>query len=215
MESLKNKVEEILKVNSIDFEIEYHHKGNFVNITGANEIKDDLETWIDTMFLTEYLISKDILYNYSGSFILKESKIFVSISFKGPYNGEFEQVELPIDLVFSDESLKAALLKAITTEIDFSELFMQFGYDEDEGFEYFNLTYWDKNNKDIDMVEKLGVETITKIKEVVEMSIIDNVPCLILPPDLIQNYYAECEENSIRYIISSSDLEIEWDEIEN
>ena len=86
MESLKKKVEEILRVDKIDFSLEVHHKGHFIDIQGADQIKDDLESWIGYDFLTEYLVSKDIFYNFSGSFILQDDKIMICISFTGPYD---------------------------------------------------------------------------------------------------------------------------------
>ena len=215
MENLKNKVEEILRVNKIDFKLFYHHKGHEIDINGADEIKDDLESWIGYDVLNEYLIGRDIYYNFSGSFILQDDKIMIYLSFVGPYEGEFESVELPLDLIFADENVKKDLEKVISTKIDYSELFVQFGYDESDNFKYFNMMYWNEQSDCIELTENLSMESITQVKDIVKDYIQSNVPSLNLPTDIRQEYYAECEENRIQYYISSSDLTIEWDAVEN
>ena len=135
MDNLKKKIEEILRVNKINFKLYYHHKGHEIDINGADEIKDDLESWIGYDVLNEYLIGRDIYYNFSGSFILLDDKIMIFLSFVGPYEGEFDPVELPIESIFSNEIIKKDLESVISTKIDFSELYVQFGYDESEDFE--------------------------------------------------------------------------------
>jgi hypothetical protein len=215
MESLKNKVEEILLINRIDFDLQYHHKGHFININGADEIKDDLENWIGYEALIQYLIGKDILYNFSGSFLLNEGKILIYVSFTGPYEDEFEPVELPIESIFSDDNIESDLKSIISLEIDYSELFIKFGFDETENFSYFDIYYWDENSNDIQLTEKLTLNSINYIKDFIKKFVNNNVPSLNLPRDIEQDYYAECEENTIRYYINSSEMVIEWDAVEN
>jgi hypothetical protein len=215
MENLKNKVEKILQVNIIEFELIYHHKGHFIDITGADEIKDDLETWIGYEVLIEYLVGKDILYNFSGSFVLKEDKILIYVSFTGPYEGEFESVELPIDNIFSNENIKKDIEKVISTEIDLSELSVQFCFDESDDFKYFDISYWSETRNWIELTENLSLESISYVKTFLTDYIKSNVPRLNLPSEIEQEYYAECEENTIRYYINSSDMVIEWDAVEN
>ena len=215
MESLKKKVEEILRVDKIDFSLEVHHKGHFIDIQGADQIKDDLESWIGYDFLTEYLVSKDIFYNFSGSFILQDDKIMICISFTGPYDDEFESVELPVDLIFANENAKKDLEKVISGEIDFSELFVQFGYDESEGFKHLDVSYRNETSKWVELTQSLNSESISHIKDFLEDYIRSNVPSLNLPIEIEQAYYAECDQNTIQYSINSSEMFIEWDAIEN
>ena len=215
MGNLKNKVEEILRVNKIEFDLKYHHKGHFVDITGADQIKDDLESWIGYDFLTEYLVNKDIFYNFSGSFTMHDDKLIICISFTGPYDGEFESVELPLDLIFADENVKKDIEKLISTEIDFSELSVQFGYDESQDFNYLDVSYWNETSKWIELTQNLSLESISHIKDFVKDYIKSNVPSLNLPREIEQDYYAECEENTICYYIKSSEMVIEWDAVEN
>jgi hypothetical protein len=216
MNSLKNKITEILRVNNIVFSLEYHHKGHFIDIKGADDIVTELESWIGYDVLNEYLIGRDIYYNFSGAFILQNDKIMISISFSGPYEGEFEAVELPVDQIFSEESVKKDLENVISAEIDFSELYVQFGYDESEGCKYLDVNYFNETSGNwIELTQTLSVESMTHLKEFIKDYIPSNVPSLNLPKEIEQEYYAECEENKIQYYISSSDLTIEWDAVEN
>jgi len=215
MKKLRKKIEEILRVNKIDFTLNYHHKGHEININGADEIKDDLESWIGYEVLNEYLIGRDIYYNFSGSFILQDDKIMMNLSFKGPYEGEFEPVELPIESILSNEIIKKDVESVISAKIDYSELFVQFGYDVSEDFKFLNVSYWNEEGKCIELIEKLSAESISYLKDTLKEYTISNVPCLNLPTEIDQYYYAECEENRIKYYINTSDMCITWDEIEN
>jgi hypothetical protein len=215
MENLKKKVQEILAVNTIDFDLQYHHKGHFITITGADEIKSNLENWIGYEALIQYLIGKDILYNFSGSFELNEGDILIYVSFTGPYEDEFEPVELPIESIFFDDDIERDLKSVISMEINYSELFIKFGFDETQDFNYLEIYYWDENSNDIQLTEKLTRNSINYIRNFIKMFLNNNVPRLNLPREIEQDYYAECEENTIRYYINSSHMVIEWDAVEN
>ena len=117
MECLKNKVEAILRNNKIYFDFQYHHKGHLINIKGADGIKDDLENWIGYDVLTEYLIGKDILYNFSGFFDLNEGEILINLFFTGPYDEEFEPLEMPIKSIFSGENLEKELKSIVSSPV--------------------------------------------------------------------------------------------------
>jgi hypothetical protein len=215
MKNLKKKIEEVLRVNKIDFTLNYHHKGHEINIIGADEINGDLESWIGYEVLNEYLIGRDILYNFGGTFILQNNKIMIYLSFEGPYEGEFDPVELQIESIFSNEIIKKDVESVIATKIDYSELFVQFGYDESEDFKYLDVSYWNEEGKCIELIEKLNAESILYLKDTLKEYTVSKVPCLNLPPEIDQYYYSECEENRIKYYINTSDMCITWDEIEN
>ncbi len=215
MKNLKKKIEEILRINKIDFTLNYHHKGHEININGADEINDDLESWIGYEVLNEYLIGRDIFYNFGGSFILQNNKIMIYLSFEGPYEGEFKPVELPIESIFSNEIIKKDVESVISTKIDYSELFVHFEYDESEDFKYLDVSYWSEEGKCIELIEKLSAESISYLKDTLKEYTVSNVPCLNLPTEIDQYYYSECEENRIKYYINTSDMCITWDEIEN
>jgi hypothetical protein len=215
MESLKQKAYEILQKNRIDFDLEYYHKGQSFKVTGADEIKDDLEHWISFNGLPEYLISKGIYSNFSGSIVSEKDKIIFWVSFESPFYDDCEPVVIPEEFFTLNDAIKMDFKSIIGNEIDFSNMFLNFGLDETEGFEHFDICYWTNNGEDFTLTDKLDIESINKLKEISKEFVIKNANSLIVPEGITQSFHAECQENVIRYYFSTSSLRIEWDEIEN
>ena len=214
MEDLKKQLTEILKTEKIYFSFEYQHKAHFVEIHGADQISDDLEYWIGHEVLVQYLLDKNIYYNFEGSFILKDEKILICISFSGPYDDEFEPVTLPVEIILSDKTVKKEIEKAISTELDYSAFLVQFKYEESGKFNYLNLTYWNEISNQNEIVDYLNSESISIIKNKVKEFIQNNVPILNLPKNIKQKYFCVAsEENRIKYYISTSEMTIEWEEL--
>ena len=213
--SLKKNLIEILRSNPIEFTLDYHHKGHFVNITGADEIQSELEDWIAYEVLVEYLVGESIFYNFTGSFGIESEKLMIYLWFTGPLADE---EEVDFDLILDYETLKDEYginLHDITNiQNEEIETFFGFSYDNINEFERFD--FYCKSNEDeiVKLTEHLTEDQLMDLKKHVASNLICNIPDLNhVPSSLEQNWYVECDGDCINYSITGGPLELNWDDV--
>jgi hypothetical protein len=213
MNNLKQKLEEALKTNKINYVFQYCGFNLDIIIHGADQIKEDISNWLVHDF-SMYLVNKSIFYNFSGSFMIQDEKLKISVSFVGPNDEEFKYINLPLEVLFSDVSIKQAIENIISSTIKIDELSIDFEYSEKNGFKNFEISY--VNEKKIIKLHKLlRNELISHIKDLIKTHVQNNAQFLSLPVDINQEYFATCDDNIINYSIITSNMIIEWDAIEN
>lgn len=213
IELFKDKLlRNIKKIGDISFDVFLHHKGHHVELPDLGEFKDELEEWIAYSGLAEYLVSKDIYYAFSGTIYLDEEEVMVSVKFSGPYDDEFENTLIEIDNstlahITGDETLKQPL-----NDFNSDEFFIQFEYDQEQGYLDFSADYYVENGF-IDFQDIFIDQQIERLKSLCEQHVLSNVPTLNVPSDLPQYWSASCDQGSVSYSISTGSLILRFDDI--
>jgi len=202
----------IKEVGEISFSVLMHHKGHHVNLPDLGEFQIELEEWIAYSGLAEYLVSKDIYYEFSGVIYLEEDETIISVKFDGPYDEEFEKLVINIDNETLLEVIGTDTLKQPFNNYNSDEFFIQFEYDESQGFLSFSADYYD-DNRWIDLKDVFVDGQIERLKKLCEQSVLSNLPTLDVPLELTQDWSASCDQNSVKYSITTGFLKIRFDDI--
>lgn len=213
LNSFKEKLTlKINEIGNISFSVFFHHKGHHVDLPDLGNFKDELEEWIAYSGLAEYLVSKDIYYEFSGAIYLEDDEIFISVQFNGPYDEEFEEMVINIDNETLLEVIGTDTLKQPLNNYCSDEFFIQFEYDESQGFLSFSADYYD-DNRWIDIKDVFVDGQIERLKKLCEQSVLSNLPTLDVPLELTQDWSASCDQNSVKYSITTGFLKIRFDDI--
>ena len=202
----------INQIGDITFDVVLHHKGHHVELPGLGEFKNELEEWIAYSGLAEYLVSKDIYYAFSGTLYLERDEIMVSVQFSGPYDEEFENTLIEIDDSSLTQIIGDDVLKQPLDDFNPDEFFIQFDYDQDQGFLGFSADYY-VENRFIDFQDIFVEQQIERLKSICEQHVLRNVPSLDVPSDLPQYWSASCDQGSVSYSISTGALILRFDDI--
>jgi hypothetical protein len=202
----------INQIGDISFDVFLHHKGHHVELPDLGEFKNELEEWIAYSGLAEYLVSKDIYYTFSGTLYLDGDEIMVSVQFSGPYDEEFENTLIEIDNSTLAQIIGDDVLKQPLDDFNPDEFFIQFEYDQDQGFLGFSADYY-VENRFIDFQDIFVDQQIERLKSLCEQHVLSNVPTLDVPSDLPQYWSASCDQGSVSYSISTGALILRFDDI--
>lgn len=203
----------ILKHGKIQFKVDYHHKGHYVELPELGDFTEELEAWIAYEGLSEYLISNNIYYNFSGAIFLNKIDMILSVNFNGPYDQEYEETMISID----DKSINQVIgndeLKRTIKKFDPNELCIDFDYIKGDGFMRFSASYR-HDDEYIDLHDLFVQEQIERLKIYCEKHVLGNIPILNVPSDLEQFFeHAYCQEGCVKYHISTGDLNLKFDDI--
>jgi len=213
LNSFKEKLTlKINEIGDISFSVLFHHKGHHVNLPDLGEFQIELEEWIAYSGLAQYLVSKDIYYEFSGIIYLEEDEIIISVKFDGPYDEEFEELVINVDNETLAEVIGTDTLKQPLNSFNCDEFFIQFEYDESQGFLNFSADYYD-DNRWIDLKDVFVDGQIERLKKLCEQRVQSNLPTLDVPLELTQDWSASCDQNSVKYSITTGFLKILFDDI--
>ncbi len=177
--------------------------------------KEELIEWVAYYGLTEYLISRDIYYRFSGYFHIDGEVLFVSVSFEGPIDGENEELpELRLgneefELICGKEPLKHKI-----DQFDPDQLYINLEYDSQLLFTRFDVSYFDKEVEYFNF-DLFYENHFQRLKSIVEKKIAGYLPQLIGLEELEVTWNVDCEDNVLTYRIHSDFYKINFDEIVN
>lgn len=212
MSVLKDKVINYVRQHGrLEFDVYCHHNGHEVELPDDLSFKSDLIDWIAYSGLQEYLISESIWYSHSGFFHFVGDQLFISVSFRGPYDEENEELpELVLTMAEVEYVIGQDDLNYCISEFEPSELFMYFDYKIEESFLSFNGSYFD-GELEYDIIELFTEEQLARLKLVILKKIHDCLPHMNVFPQQEQSWMVECEHNQLHYSIFTSDYSIDYD----
>ncbi len=144
------------------------------------------------------------LYDYNGYIIKKSNEIVAFVSFEGPFEGEFEPVEIILD---RDYFLNLKLEIPEIVDFDPFSLFVTFDFSNDKGFMEFSAQYF-LEDKMIELHKLMNQDKMVIFQDYYRSKIHSNIQKLDLCQNVEQYWSAYCQENQLRYYISTEFFEI-------
>ena len=222
-QDFKKKLLNYLKTyGDIEFENEFHHKGSVFSssIPKEKKLSEELENWInyDETGIKDFLIDNGIFYDFDGKFLLDQDEVVLHLIFRGPYEGEKDDVFISLDEYNLPKSIKTRILKS-AKEIDESDFLLDFLYEENM-FKKFEFNYYYEGNvilsdKDLNNVELVDLKKIVEQIISKESYVLDfqymGEKFIYLKNESV--YYVECIENRMSFF-GSETYKIKFDDVE-
>ena len=214
---LLEKINIVLKeFKRIDFSMVYHHKGSFIEVEyGKKNTKEcveflgDLDYWLGYGDFNEFLISRDIFYNYSGWMEYENDDIILQIEFTGPFDDEFEEVRVNFDESFINTEL--CIPESIKTIPNFNidNIYVCFDMEKDSEIHINDFFYYEDSYIEI-ALEQNQKECLEKyLKDIVN----ENIPSLNICFPCEQIWSVECIENRCEFSIETSPVKLKLNDI--
>jgi len=208
----------------IEFENEFHHKGSVFSssIPKEKKLSEEIDNWInyDEPGIKDFLVDNGIFYDYNGKFLLEQDEVILHLTFRGPYDGEKDDVFISLDEYNLPNPIKNRILKTVK-EINKDDFILNFLYEENV-FEKFEFDYYyegniilsDKDFNEVELVElkKIVEQEIKKESYVLDFQYMGEKFIHLKNEDVD---YVECYDDSNKlYFFSSETYKIKFDDID-
>jgi hypothetical protein len=200
---LKDKIYAVLsETQTIKFKVSHEIAMREIEIDYAGEYSDSIKDWIGYGGL--YKSIQNEYYDYEGKIILEENNIVVWVGFNGPFDGEFESVNLSLDTDITSSQLNIMEIESV----DLKSLYVSFDYSPDDIFTNFTAIYLN-NSETYILNEFLNIEQISSLKDYCKDVILSNIPSLNVSQRVNQNWIAMCEDNVVSYSICTDFFKVD------
>ena len=201
MVDIKQILERILAfVNEIEFTVYHENVMREIRSSYDGEHSKIINDWLGYGGFFNSLGND--LYDYNGKIIKKDNEIIAFVSFFGPFEGEFDSIEIILDRDYF-VNLKLEIPEIV--EFDPFSLLVSFDYSKDKEFVSFTALYL---NGMIEINSLFDQKRMIIFQDYFKSIIHSNVQRLDLDQNIKQYWSAYCQENQLRYYIHSEFLEI-------
>ena len=146
-------------------------------------------------------------YDYNGKIIVIENQIVALVSFEGPFEGEFEPIDVKMTTDIFFELYSRDIDGLEKEKFDPEALYISFDFCEEKGFSGFTANYYAEDDKLIEFHNLMDSKQIDKFQNYFRILIYSNIPRLEFVQNIKENWIACCEENKLEYSITTEYIE--------
>lgn len=183
----------------ITFKVSHENSMREIESSYNGEHSKEINNWLGYGGLYDALDNE--YYDYHGKITINGNAIEAQIRFEGPFEDEFENVQIKINedeftKLFSNELEKLSIVN-----YNPEAFYLSFDYSYSDGFSGFTANYYTESNKLIELQNIMSPDQIIQLQNYCKTRIYSNIPRLNIVQNVNQHWIATCEENKMQFSI--------------